>query len=110
MAELAVEKKLITDPSIPLRSYNYSYIRGRLEEIYSQKVSLPSIITRAKTAGFYVMKKEKKAHDREVLTNYAGNLSSMTAPTTGGVLMLSVNGILLPHLMTRAAISFMQSF
>ena len=74
MAELAVEKKLITDPGIPLHSYNYSYIRGRLEEVYSQKASLPSIITRAKTAGFYVMKKEKKAHDREVLTNYAGQL------------------------------------
>lgn len=31
MAELAVEKNLITDPGIPLRSYNYSYIRDRLD-------------------------------------------------------------------------------
>lgn len=27
MAELAVEKNLITDPEVPLHPYNYSYIR-----------------------------------------------------------------------------------
>ena len=74
MNELAIEKELITDPNIPLSSYNYSYIKDRLEEVYKQKVSLPSIISRAKAAGFYIKKKESKAHDREVLTNYAGEL------------------------------------
>lgn len=74
LAELAVEKKLITDPEIPLRSYNYSYIKDRLNLIYGQKVSLPTIISRAKAAGYYLKKKEKAAHDREVLTNYAGEL------------------------------------
>jgi hypothetical protein len=74
LAELTVERKLITDPDIPLRSYNYSYIKDRLASVYGQKVSLPTIISRAKSAGYYLKKKEKAAHDREVLTNYVGEL------------------------------------
>ena len=74
MTELAVEKKLITDPDIPLRSYNYSYIRDRLSLVYGQKVSLSTVISRAKAAGYYLKKKEKAAHDREVLTNYVGEI------------------------------------
>ncbi len=74
MTELAVEKKLITDPEIPLRSYNYSYIKDRLSSVYGQKVSLSTIISRAKASGYYLKKRQKKAHDREVLTNYAGEL------------------------------------
>ena len=27
MKELTIEKQLITDPEVPLRSYNYSYIK-----------------------------------------------------------------------------------
>ena len=74
MAELAVEKNLITDPEVPLRSYNYSYIKDRLEGVHGQKVSLSTIISRAKASGCYLNKRQKKAHDREVLTNYAGEL------------------------------------
>jgi len=68
--ELAFEKTLIQDPAIPLRSYNYSYIRDRLQK----KVSLPTIIHRAKQHGFYLKHPKRKVHDREVLTNYAGEL------------------------------------
>lgn len=74
MTELAVEKKLITDPDIPLRSYNYSYIRDRIILVYGQKVSLSTVISRAKAAGYYLKKKEKAVHDREVLTNYVGEI------------------------------------
>jgi len=74
MTELAVERKLITDPDIPLRSYNYSYIRDRLSLVYGQKVSLSTVISRAKAAGYYLKKRQKAAHDREVLTNYVGEL------------------------------------
>jgi len=74
MTELAAEKKLIDDPEIPLNSYNYSYIKDRLAIDYSQKVSLSTIISRAKASGHYIKKKQKKAHDREVLTNYAGEI------------------------------------
>jgi len=74
MKELAIEKQLIVDPKITLRSYNYSYIADRLLSIYSQKVSVPTIIDRAKRSGHYLKKPKRKAHDREVLTNYVGEL------------------------------------
>jgi len=74
MKELEIEKKLIADPEVPLRSYNYSYIKDRLKSNYKQKVSTPTIIDRAKKGGFYLKKPKRKAHDREVLTNYVGEL------------------------------------
>jgi hypothetical protein len=54
--------------------YNYSYIKNRLKEHYGQKVSLPTIIDRAKKHGFYLRKPQRTMHDREVSTNYAGEL------------------------------------
>jgi len=72
--ELKIEKKLIQDKNVPLRSYNYSYIKDRLEKKYKQKVSLPTIIDRAKKNDFYLKKPKRTAHDREVLTNYAGEI------------------------------------
>ena len=73
--ELKIDKKAIQNKEIPLRYYNYSYIKDRLETKYKQKVSLPTIIDRAKKNDFYLPKKRKtKIHDREVLTNYAGEL------------------------------------
>jgi len=74
LAELYVEKKLIEDPSNPIKYYNYSYIKDRLLSRYGHRVSLPTIIGRAKKYGFYDKTKKKKSHDREVLTNYAGEL------------------------------------
>ena len=74
LKELAIEKKLIENSNVPLRSYNYSYIKDRLEKKYKQKVSLPTIINRAKNNDFYIKKPKRTAHDREVLTNYAGEL------------------------------------
>lgn len=72
--ELTIEKKLIEDTNVPLRSYNYSYIKDRLEKKYKQKVSLPTIINRAKKNDFYLKKPKRTVHDREVLTNYAGEI------------------------------------
>jgi len=74
MRELQIEKALIADPEVPLKSYNYSYIKDRLVSEYKQKVSTPTIISRAKNGGFYIKKPKRKAHDREVLTNYVGEL------------------------------------
>jgi len=74
MKELEIEKQLIADPEVPLRSYNYSYIADRLLSTYGQRVSTPTIISRAKRGGFYLKKSKRKAHDREVLTNYVGEL------------------------------------
>jgi len=73
--ELEKEKKLIEDKEIPITFYNYSYIKDQIYQTYGQKVSLPTIIARAKKEGFYTSRqRKKKLHDREVLTNYIGEL------------------------------------
>lgn len=74
LKELSVDKQIIQDEDTPLRSYNYSYIRDRLKMKYHQKVSLPTIIDRAKKHGFYLKKPKRTLHDREVLTRYVGEL------------------------------------
>ena len=72
--ELKLEKNLIIAKDVPIKYYNYSYIKDLLEQKYNQKVSLPTIIDRAKRNNFYFLKPKRKAHDREVLTNYPGEL------------------------------------
>ena len=74
MEELKIDSELIKDKNVPLKSYNYSYVKDRLEKRYNQKVSLPTIIDRAKKNDFYLKKPKRAAHDREVLTNYVGEL------------------------------------
>jgi len=74
LKELAIEKKIIQDQDVPLRSYNYSYLKDRLRKTYRQKVSLSTIIDRAKKHGFYLKKPKRSLHDRELLTRYAGEL------------------------------------
>jgi transposase len=48
LKELKPEKELIEDPDMPIRFYNYSYIQDQLIKKYKHKVSLPTIIDRAK--------------------------------------------------------------
>jgi len=72
--ELTIEKKMIQDKNIALKSYNYSYIKDFLWDKYKQRVSLPTIINRAKKNNCYLKKPKRTIHDREVLTNYAGEL------------------------------------
>lgn len=48
---LQKEKKLIDDKGTPIRRYNYSYVKNRLEKD-NINVSLSSIIRRAKKKGF----------------------------------------------------------
>lgn len=73
--ELKLEKiKIIDDPTVPVTRYNYSYIQNLLKEKYGQTVSVPTIISRAKSRGFWKEKLLKKIHDREVITNYVGEL------------------------------------
>jgi len=74
LKELTIEKNIIQDPEIPLKSYNYSYLKDRLRKTYRQKVSLSTIIDRAKKHGFYLKKPKRSAHDRELLTRYVGEL------------------------------------
>jgi hypothetical protein len=75
LKELAIDKQIIEDKENPVRRYNYSYIKDRLAETYGQKVSVPTIINRAKKHGFYIKRtKRRSTHDREVLTHYVGEL------------------------------------
>ena len=74
LKELAIDKRLIEDREVPLRRYNYSYIKDRLKREYHQRVSLPTIIDRAKKNGFYLKKAKRASHDHEVITRYAGEL------------------------------------
>ena len=72
--ELAMEKSLIENPNTPVKHYNYSYIKDILERDYGKKVSLPTIIDRAKRNNYYLPRAKRKVHEREVLTNYPGEL------------------------------------
>jgi hypothetical protein len=74
LKELTTQKQLIEHKEIPIRSYNYSYVKDQLEIRYKQHVSLPTIIDRARKNSFYLKKPRTMVHDREVLTHYAGEL------------------------------------
>ena len=75
LKELSAAKKFIQDKDMPIKFYNYSYIKDLLIKDYNQEVSLPTIIDRAKRNDFYIKRhKRTNPHTREVLTNYAGEL------------------------------------
>lgn len=76
LKELKKTKTFIDDKSMPVWSYNYNFIKKDLEATKDQKVSLQTIINKAKQHGFYIKRsKEHKAHDREVITNNVGELT-----------------------------------
>jgi len=72
--ELNREKDLIEAKGVPIKCYNYSYIKDILVNDYNQRVSLSTIINRAKGNGFYLTKPKRKVHEKEVITNYPGEL------------------------------------
>ncbi len=72
--ELLMQRALLEDPELPLDTYNYSFARDRLEK-QGIRVSLPTIISRAKNLGCYLPQRKKKTlHDREVITAAIGAL------------------------------------
>lgn len=74
LEELRREKQLIENKDIPIRNYNFSYIKDQIWKNNKIKISLPTIIKRAKEYNFYIPKRVYTKHDREVLTNYIGEL------------------------------------
>ncbi len=75
LEELKIEKMLIKDPDVPIRRYNYSFVRDQLYDKYQVKVSVPTIIDRAKKNDFYMPRmKRRKTHDRAILTDCVGEL------------------------------------
>jgi len=78
LKELTEDRKLIHEKNNTIRCYNYSYIQEILQDDHKQYVSLPTIINRAKINGlingFYINKPKRKSHDKEVVTNYVGEM------------------------------------
>jgi len=71
--ELLREKDLIKDPRLPIDEYNYSALRDRLRK-KDIRVSVPTIIERAKRFDCYKPRHKAKIHDREVVTTAIGAL------------------------------------
>jgi transposase len=71
--ELLREKAIVEDKRLPISGYNYSALRDRLRK-KDIKVSVNTIIDRAKRLDCYKAHKKRKTHDREVLTASIGAL------------------------------------
>lgn len=71
--ELLREKQIVEDERLPISGYNYSALRDRLQK-EGIKVSVTTIIDRAKRLDCYQPQKKRKAHDRQVLTAAIGAL------------------------------------
>ena len=72
---LVADHELVTDPALPIHHYNYSAVRDDLVN-QGVVVSLPTIIARAKTYGYYQPKRKKRGgdHTRQVVTTAPGAL------------------------------------
>ncbi|MDG7042439.1 MAG: hypothetical protein JRN22_05270 [Nitrososphaerota archaeon] len=70
---LQQEKELVEDKRLPISGYNYSALRDRLRK-NGVRVSVTTIIKRAKILECYKPRRKGKAHDREVLTAAVGAL------------------------------------
>ena len=71
--ELLREKEIVEDKRLPISGYNYSALRDRLKK-KDIKVSVTTIIDRAKRLDCHKPRKKRKTHDREVLTASIGAL------------------------------------
>jgi transposase len=71
--ELLREKAIVEDKRLPISGYNYSALRDRLKK-KGIKVSVTTIIDRAKRLNCYKPRQKRKTHDREVLTASIGAL------------------------------------
>src|SRR3989344_5136770 len=69
-----VEKKIIDNKDVPVRSYNSSAVHDTLKEKHGVEVSVPTIIDRAKNLGFYIPRAERALHERIVSTDFIGEL------------------------------------
>ena len=72
------------DKRLPISGYNYSALRDRLKK-RSIKVSVTTIIDRAKRLDCYKPPKKRKTHDREALTATIGPWSNTTPHCTCGL-------------------------
>jgi hypothetical protein len=71
--ELQREQALVEDPHLPISSYNYAAVQDRLRR-RAIAVSATTIINRAKRLGCYKPHRQKKVHERQVVTTAIGAL------------------------------------
>ena len=79
-AALWREKAIVEDPDLPISGYNYTAIRDRLKA-KGIKVSVTTIIDRAKKLDCHKPRRRRKVHDREVVTASIGALIQHDAST-----------------------------
>lgn len=80
MEELEKEKSIIENRDICVDTYNYSAVCEEVVKQTGQRLSVPSVINRAKTWGYYKKDKPpKKVHDREISTDAVGMLMQYDA-------------------------------
>jgi hypothetical protein len=92
--ELKIEKDLIKNKDVPIRYYNYSYIKDLLEQKYGQKVSLPTLIDRAKRNNFYF---ERLNRTYKLHTKAAGGFNSVNGAIALTTLFFTYYNFLQPH-------------
>jgi hypothetical protein len=79
-AALLREKAIVEDPDLPVSSYNYTAIRDRLRAT-GIRVSVTTIIDRAKKLDCHKPRRRRQVHDREVVTTSIGALIQHDAST-----------------------------
>jgi hypothetical protein len=79
---------------VPIRYYNYSYIKDLLEQKYGQKVSLPTLIDRAKRNNFYF---ERLNRTYKLHTKAAGGFNSVNGAIALTTLFFTYYNFLQPH-------------
>jgi len=72
--ELAVDQRLIDNPAMPIMFHNYSSIRDAVEANTGHCLSAQTVINYAKKWGYYIERPKKRAHSREVITDFVGML------------------------------------
>jgi hypothetical protein len=69
------KEKIIDNPLVPTKYYNYSFLKNNIAHKYWESVSVPTVIKIAKEHWFYIKRsKSKTVHDRQVITNHAWEL------------------------------------
>ncbi|MCD5383256.1 hypothetical protein LR066_00655 [candidate division WOR-3 bacterium] len=73
--ELEGDRRLIGDPEISVRQYNYAAIRDSVVQRLDHEISAQTVRNRAKEWGYFIPKRKgEKAPPREVVTEATGML------------------------------------
>ena len=91
--ELELERSYIANKDIPIRFYNYSYIKNLISEKYDTLVSVPTIIKIAKKKAIISLNRIRKITTARLAQTISGNSSSTKPRTTYLRLMPKESGI-----------------